>query len=80
MDLTKHTPGHVSLSVKVKRAIWNVACLCLFRLFPTKLFRLWRILLLKLFGAKVQWDAEVYAHVAMEPGELSRLAGEIFKD
>lgn len=61
MDLTKHTPGHVSLSVKVKRAIWNVACLCLFRLFPTKLFRLWRILLLKLFGAKVQWDAEVYA-------------------
>ena len=26
------------------------------------------------------WDAEVYAHVAMAPGELSRLAGEIFKD
>ena len=26
------------------------------------------------------WDAEVYAHVAMEPGELSRVDGEIFKD
>ena len=61
MDLTKHTPGHVALSVKAKRAVWNVVCFCLFRPFPTKIFRPWRIFLLKLFGAKVEWDAEVYA-------------------
>lgn len=65
MDLTKHTPGHVALSVKAKRAVWNVVCFCLFRPFPTKIFRPWRIFLLKLFGAKVEWDAEVYASVRL---------------
>lgn len=63
MDLTKHTPGHVALSVKAKRAVWNVVCFCLFCPFPTQIFRPWRIFLLKLFGAKVEWDAEVYASV-----------------
>ena len=34
MDLTKHTPGHVSVSVKMKRAVWNVTAALLFRPFP----------------------------------------------
>ena len=65
MNLAKHTLGYVALSVKAKRAIWNVVCFCLFRPFPTKIFRPWRIFLLKLFGAKVEWDAEVYASVRL---------------
>jgi len=46
---------------KVRRAFWNVVCLCLFRPFGTKVFRLWRLFLLRLFGAEVAWSAEVYA-------------------
>lgn len=46
---------------KVRRAIWNVVRLCLFRPLGTKLFRPWRILVLKLFGADMAWSAEVYA-------------------
>jgi len=63
MDLQKKAPGHVPLSVKIKRAIWNVVAAILFRPFITSVFRLWRISLLKLFGAKVTWDANVYASV-----------------
>ncbi len=57
----KQTIGHVALGNKVRRAIWNVVRLVLFRPFGTKVFRLWRIALLNLFGADVAWSAEVYA-------------------
>ena len=63
MDLHKKTPGRVSLEIKIKRAIWNVVATILFRPFITGAFRLWRIALLKMFGAKVAWDANVYASV-----------------
>lgn len=53
--------GHVAISVKLRRAVWEFVRLCLFRPMATKLFRLWRIALLRLFGAKVSWEAEVYA-------------------
>ncbi|MCD8291108.1 MAG: putative colanic acid biosynthesis acetyltransferase [Prevotella sp.] len=61
MNIERKAPGHVPLSVKVKRAIWNVTATLFFRPFITGLFRLWRIALLKIFGAKVAWDANVYA-------------------
>ncbi|MBE6332431.1 MAG: putative colanic acid biosynthesis acetyltransferase [Bacteroidales bacterium] len=53
--------GHVTLSVKVRRAMWNIAAAVLFRPFGTKLFRLWRLALLRAFGAQVSWRSEVYA-------------------
>ena len=53
--------GKVTYGVKMKRALWNVVSLVLFRPFGTKLFRIWRLLLLKLFGAKVSWSSDVYA-------------------
>lgn len=53
--------GKVGRDVKVKRALWNVVHAVLFRPFVTKLFRPWRIALLKLFGAQIDWSAEVYA-------------------
>lgn len=59
--LEKQEIGSVRTSVKIKRAVWNVVSVIFFRLFITKVFRLWRIFLLKCFGADVDWSAEVYA-------------------
>ena len=63
LTLERHTPGHVSGSIKMKRVVWNVAAALLFRPFITPVFRKWRLLLLRLFGAPVEWDANVYASV-----------------
>ena len=63
LNLEQHTPGHVSKSIKCKRVVWNIAAAFLFRPFITPLFRKWRIALLRMFGAKVEWDANVYASV-----------------
>lgn len=60
MNTTKY-PGRVGLGTKVKRALWNVCCLFLFRPFVTGLFRLWRLSVLKAFGADVDWQSNVYA-------------------
>lgn len=64
-DITteRHAPGRVSRGVKIKRAVWNITCAVLFRPFITPLFRKWRIALLRLFGAQIEWDANVYASV-----------------
>ena len=68
--------GRVTLGVKAKRAIWNVACAILFRPFGTKVFRLWRILLLKIFGAKVDWGCDVYASAKVwAPWNLRMMKG-----
>ena len=55
--------GHVSLSNKLLRSVWNVVWLLLFRPFGTKIFLPWRLFLLKVFGAKVCWDSGVYSSV-----------------
>ena len=57
----KRNIGHVTLAVKVRRAVWNVARLVLFRPWPTKLFRPWRLFVLRCFGAKLDSSADVYA-------------------
>ena len=57
----KRNIGRVTLGIKIKRAVWNVVCAVFFRIFITKVFRLWRIALLRLFGAEIDWSAEVYA-------------------
>ena len=61
--IERHTPGHVSGSIKIKRVLWNITATLLFRPFITPAFRKWRIALLRLFGAKIEWDANVYASV-----------------
>ena len=53
--------GKVAASVKIKRTVWNIVNTVFFRLFVTKIFRIWRIFILKCFGAKIDWGAEVYA-------------------
>ena len=55
----------------------------LFRPFPTRLFKKWRNLLLKLCGAKIQWTSHVYASVKictpwnLELGEYSTLGPHV---
>jgi len=59
LDLQHYQNRH-SLKSKLGRAIWNIVWLLLFRPTPRgNLFRPWRIALLKLFGAKVQWSSNV---------------------
>ena len=55
--------GHVTMNIKIKRAIWNIAAFFLFKPLGTKIFRKWRILILKIFGADLKWDSEVYSSV-----------------
>ena len=59
LDLKNYKNRH-SLSSKIARVIWNAVWLILFRPTPRgNLFRPWRILLLKLFGANVRWSSNV---------------------
>ena len=70
------TTDHVTFKNKMARAVWNVCHAILFRPFGTKLFHYWRILLLKTFGAKVDWKAEVYASTTIwAPWNLKMEAG-----
>lgn len=63
LTLERHTPGHVPGCIKIKRVVWNITATLLFRPFITPVFRKWRIALLRMFGAKIEWDANVYASV-----------------
>ena len=62
MNTINH-PDSVSVYIKCKRLFWNIACFLLFHPFPTKLFWWWRWLLLRLFGAQVDWHSHVYSSV-----------------
>ena len=53
--------GHVTLRTKLMRTIWNIVSAVLFRPFVTGLFRRWRIMLLRSFGAEIDMSANVYA-------------------
>ena len=64
MNVVYH-PGYVPRSIKIKRAIWNVCCVFLFRPFVTGLFRKWRIFVLRMFGAQLDCDVNVYASVKL---------------
>ena len=57
--------GAVGHGIKIRRAIWNIACLVFIRPFPTKLSWWWRWLWLKAFGAKVDFWAHVYSSVTI---------------
>ena len=59
VDLKKYRNKH-GFGNKVARTLWNLVWLLLFRPTPRgNLFRPWRILLLKTFGAKVAWSAYI---------------------
>lgn len=45
----------------VKRGVWNIVWAIFFRPFPSKIFRVWRNFVLRIFGAKIHKRAGVYA-------------------
>lgn len=52
-------PSSYTLRHKLGRALWGLVQATLFRLSPRPLF-VWRVALLRLFGADVTWKARVY--------------------
>lgn len=51
----------VRFRTKVLRIFWNISYLLLIYPFRTRFFRIWRILVIKLWGAKVSWSSSIYA-------------------
>lgn len=68
--------GFVRKSIKVKRVLWSIVYILLFRPLPTSLFWWWRCFLLKAFGAKVSVHSMVYSSVKIwAPWNLKMAAG-----
>ena len=61
MSITRRE--RVSIQSKILRLFWNVNYILLFRPFISPIFRKWRLLILKIWGAKVTWSSSVYASV-----------------
>ena len=60
MDLSKYNHSFGKKN-KIGRLFWGICYVLLFRPFGSSVFRKWRILLLRLFGAKIALSANVYA-------------------
>lgn len=60
LDLSTYSHSF-SKKNKIARIIWTVVYVFLFRPFGTRIFKKWRVLLLKLFGSKIDWSSHVYA-------------------
>ena len=62
MDLSTYNHSF-SLKNKIGRLIWNIIFPILFRPFGSRLFKKWRVLVLKCFGAKIDWSSHIYSSV-----------------
>ncbi|MBA4318968.1 MAG: putative colanic acid biosynthesis acetyltransferase [Flavobacterium sp.] len=62
LDLSTYSHSF-SLKNKISRLVWNLTHLILFRPFASRFFKKWRILVLKCFGAKIEWSSNIYASV-----------------
>jgi len=62
LDLSTYSHSF-SLKNKISRLLWNFMRLIAFRPFGSRLFKKWRVLVLKCFGAKIEWSSHVYASV-----------------
>lgn len=62
MDLATYNHSF-SLQNKMGRLAWNIISLVLFRPFGSRIFKKWRVFVLKCFGAKIEWSSHIYASV-----------------
>jgi len=82
LDLSTYSHSF-SLKNKISRLIWNFTRLILFRPFASRLFIKWRVLVLKCFGAKIDWSTNIYASVKiwapwnLEVGKNSSLGPQV---
>ncbi|MBB5350835.1 putative colanic acid biosynthesis acetyltransferase WcaF [Haloferula luteola] len=71
------------LRIQVARVIWGIAFVLFYRPFAIRLFRKWRVLILRLFGAKVSWSATIHSNVKiwapwnLEVGPFSCIGPEV---
>lgn len=49
----KHYKNRHSFQSKAERFLWNIAWVLMFRPTPKKMFNYWRLILLRIFGAKI---------------------------
>ncbi len=82
MDLSTYSHSF-SLKNKIGRLVWNICSLIFFRPFGSRLFKKWRVLVLKCFGAKIEWSTHIYSSVRiwapwnLEMGANSSLGPEV---
>ncbi len=76
---------------KLRRLFWNCCCLLLFYPFNTPIFKTWRVLVLRLFGAKIgansivhssckiwaPWNLEIGNHTCIGPNSIIYNPGKI---
>jgi len=62
LDLSTYNHSF-SLKNKISRLIWNIAYILIFRPFASRLFKNWRVFVLKCFGAKIEWSSHIYSSV-----------------
>ncbi|MBX9806177.1 MAG: putative colanic acid biosynthesis acetyltransferase [Flavobacteriaceae bacterium] len=62
MDLSTYSHSF-SLKNKISRLLWNFISLIVFRPFGSRVLKKWRVLVLKCFGAKIEWSSHIYASV-----------------
>ncbi|GHT50823.1 colanic acid biosynthesis acetyltransferase WcaF [Bacteroidia bacterium] len=63
MDYLQRTYKFISWKNKLLRSLWNMVYTLFFRPFGTKIFKPWRLFILRIFGAKIHSEAGVYASV-----------------
>ena len=61
-DLSQYSHSF-SLKNKIGRLFWKMVCFFFFRPFGTRLFKKYRVLVLKCFGANIDWSSHIYASV-----------------
>jgi putative colanic acid biosynthesis acetyltransferase WcaF len=62
LDLSTYSHSF-SLKNKIGRLVWNISAVILFRPFGSRLFKKWRVFVLKCFGAKIEWSSHIYSSV-----------------
>lgn len=60
MNLSKYN-HNFSIKNKIGRVLWGITYVFFFKLFPIRLFRKLRVLILKLFGAELHWTSHIYS-------------------
>ncbi len=73
--MTKHIPKYkdtIPFIDKLYRFIWRVFALFLFKPFSLPFFNIYRVFVLKLFGAQLSWSCRIYASAEiLSPKQLS---------
>jgi len=60
MTKTRHL---FSMKNKIGRVVWNIVYFLLFRPFSLRIFRKWRVFILRCFGAKIDYSSTIHSSV-----------------